>query len=239
MRTRWLVLTCALLVGFALAAAGCGSAGEETRTGSGSPRAVETEVGDFFSFSLDADPTTGYTWTLAKPPDEKVVRMTASRFHGGGRPGAGGQEEFWFEAVGEGATTIELEHRRPWEEAAAPEDTHQVRVEVRGSDVGQVTEYTDPGNPIDVAVGQEFVIALDSNPTTGYRWSLAAPLPENVALVQTGYTPEEGPLVGSDGKEYWRFGAVKAGSSTIELQYSRPWESGEPETTRAFTVNVD
>jgi len=30
--------------------------------------------------------------------------------------------------------------------------------------------YGDPAQTIEVKVGQEFIIALDENPTTGYAW---------------------------------------------------------------------
>ena len=35
---------------------------------------------------------------------------------------------------------------------------------------GGVRTYTDSGQTIDVGVNQEFIIALESNPTTGYGW---------------------------------------------------------------------
>jgi hypothetical protein len=30
--------------------------------------------------------------------------------------------------------------------------------------------YTEPGQTIEIKVGQRFIIALDENPTTGYTW---------------------------------------------------------------------
>jgi inhibitor of cysteine peptidase len=38
--------------------------------------------------------------------------------------------------------------------------------------VGEVKTYTDSGQTIDIGVGQEFVIALGANPTTGYDWEI-------------------------------------------------------------------
>ncbi len=36
--------------------------------------------------------------------------------------------------------------------------------------VGEVKTYTDSGQAISIGINQEFVIALGSNPTTGYSW---------------------------------------------------------------------
>jgi len=31
-------------------------------------------------------------------------------------------------------------------------------------------EYDDPSQEIEIGVGEQFILALDSNPTTGYNW---------------------------------------------------------------------
>ena len=38
--------------------------------------------------------------------------------------------------------------------------------------VGGVKTYTDSGQTIEIDVDQQFVIALGSNPTTGYGWQV-------------------------------------------------------------------
>ena len=42
-----------------------------------------------------------------------------------------------------------------------------------GGCVREVKTYTDSGQTIDIGVNQEFVIALGSNPTTGYDWEVS------------------------------------------------------------------
>src|SRR5437763_8691249 len=42
---------------------------------------------------------------------------------------------------------------------------------------------TDPTTPIVAPTGRSFVIVLDANPSTGYRWELAAPLDEGVVTL--------------------------------------------------------
>lgn len=96
---------------------------------------------------------------------------------------------------------------------------------------GEAEEYRDPNIPIVVEEGQEFVIVLESNPTTGYQWQLAQPLEEEVlSLVKTEFEEPEEDLVGASGEERWTFKAERRGDTIIDFAYVRPWEE-EPEGT--------
>ena len=107
--------------------------------------------------------------------------------------------------------------------------------------VGEVKTYTDSGQTIDIGVNQEFVIALGSNPTTGYGWQ------ENydesmLELVEKTYKPgkeaKQG-VVGAGGVEYFRFKTLKTGETEITLVYKRPWEEPTPQdVTKVFTVSI-
>ena len=101
-----------------------------------------------------------------------------------------------------------------------------------------VNVYTDPAQTINAGVNQEFVIALDSNPTTGYNWEEkhdAAML----NLVESKYEPDKKAtgLVGAGGTQYFQFKALKAGSTEITLTYKRPWESSIGEQ-KIFKVDI-
>ena len=105
--------------------------------------------------------------------------------------------------------------------------------------VGEVKTYTDSGQVIDIGVNQEFVIALGSNPTTGYRWQESHD--ENILeLTESKYEMGEGteePVVGAGGIEYFRFKALKRGETEITMVYKRPWEEESLEQ-KVFTVNI-
>ena len=46
-------------------------------------------------------------------------------------------------------------------------------------------------------------------------------------------------IAGTPGQEVWTFEALKKGSSTVSLEYDRPWEGGEKgEWTFELTVVV-
>ncbi len=91
---------------------------------------------------------------------------------------------------------------------------------------------------IEVNVGQEFALALESNPSTGYHWELAQPLDETVlAFLGSEYRPPEANAIGAGGPEIWTFQAVGRGGATISLKYVRPWETDVP-PPRAATFPV-
>ena len=105
--------------------------------------------------------------------------------------------------------------------------------------VGEVKTYTDPGQTINIGVNQEFVIALGSNPTTGYSWQESHD--ESILkLVEKTYKPGEEAqqgAVGAGGVEYFRFQALKTGGTEITLVYKRPWEE-EILDQKVFTINI-
>jgi inhibitor of cysteine peptidase len=94
------------------------------------------------------------------------------------------------------------------------------------------------GKQVDLAVGQSLVVTLDSNASTGYSWSLAQNSDETV-LNKTGneYISPQTTLVGAGGKEEWTFKALKKGTSSISMVYSRPWETDTP-PAKTFDLTV-
>jgi inhibitor of cysteine peptidase len=96
-------------------------------------------------------------------------------------------------------------------------------------------------NSFTVSIGDEFKIALSSNPSTGYKWELAEPLNEGVIhLVGSEYRNSTNPMVvGAPGEEVWTFRAVALGRAMINLQYVRPWEKNvAPVKTATYAVEV-
>ena len=102
-----------------------------------------------------------------------------------------------------------------------------------------IVRDADEGRRVDLEVGQVLTVSLESNPTTGYSWQVADS--DDAVLQQLGEVEfkqagEEG-LVGAGGIETFRFEAVRAGKTSLALEYLRPWEEGiSPEKT--FTIQV-
>ena len=107
-------------------------------------------------------------------------------------------------------------------------DPKQVTVEV------SCDEFYDSQHirqEVDVPVGASFKVVLCSNPSTGFQWE-EAEISDVTVLAQVDrqfVSPdsEPPPPPGTPGQDVWTFKSLKAGASTIAVDYSRPWEGGE------------
>jgi len=103
---------------------------------------------------------------------------------------------------------------------------------------GQPKEYTDPSQDIEIGVGKQFIITLDSNPTTGYEWQ--ADFDESLLkLVQDEFKPAktEPGMTGVGGKQSFTFQGVKKGKPEVTLTYKRSWEEGFAER-KVFVISI-
>ena len=102
-----------------------------------------------------------------------------------------------------------------------------------------VTE-DDAGTEIALKVGDSLIVALDSNPSTGFEWALVnISDPSVIQKVHNEYKgpePTSSPLVGQGGEELWTFSPLNSGTATINMMYARPWESIPP--AQRFNVSV-
>jgi inhibitor of cysteine peptidase len=90
---------------------------------------------------------------------------------------------------------------------------------------------------ITMAVGGELELALAANPTTGYSWAIAACDPAVLKLDSENYA-QQGTATGSGGEATWHFSAVAPGTTTLRLEYRRPWEKVAPVQTFEVAVTV-
>jgi len=94
-----------------------------------------------------------------------------------------------------------------------------------------------------VTAGNTFTVTLCSNATTGFQWSESAQISDQTVVQQTSHefvSPGNTGVVGASGNEVWTFKALKKGTSTITMDYSRPWEGGEKGVwTFNLTVTVN
>lgn len=92
---------------------------------------------------------------------------------------------------------------------------------------------------VEIAVGGTLTVTLESNATTDFQWELTSISDQTVLEKQsdTFEAPEDTGVVGASGKEVWIFKALKKGTSSISMAYSRPWEGGE-KGVETFTLDV-
>jgi len=122
-----------------------------------------------------------------------------------------------------------------WLAACAP--TTGTSVNVSCDDFGNQPQIS---KQMAVTAGNTFTVTLCSNATTGFQWSESAVISDPTVVQQTGHefvSPEKTGLVGAPGNEVWTFKALKKGTSTITMEYSRPWEGGE-KGTWTFNLSV-
>lgn len=101
---------------------------------------------------------------------------------------------------------------------------------------GSAAKVYGPGDSISVANGQTFVIALESNPTTGYAWAAAAN--PNATFVKSEMATSS-TVVGAAGTQQLTFEATATGASTLTLNYARSFEPGTPPVkTQTFPLTV-
>jgi inhibitor of cysteine peptidase len=86
--------------------------------------------------------------------------------------------------------------------------------------------------PSRLSLGEECLLTLPSNPSTGYRWELqagAAGVVEQVGQAEFQPSPDDTglPRVGAGGVEVFRLRAIRAGDTTLHFVYRRAWESAQ------------
>ena len=96
------------------------------------------------------------------------------------------------------------------------------------------------GEKITLFAGQELVIQLVGNPTTGYTWEakdLDASMFKQIG--DATFSSSNPDLVGSDGSITLSFRVLKTGTANLTLVYHRPWETNvEPVDTFSITAMV-
>ena len=93
---------------------------------------------------------------------------------------------------------------------------------------------------ISAKVGESFIIKLDENITTGYRWSYTISDESVVKMTRDEYVPDDisGRLVGSGGKRILTFKALSKGNATIKMVYERSFEKNPNDTRITYRVAV-
>ncbi len=97
---------------------------------------VELESGQVLSITLEANPTTGYTWEVVEPLDGQVMRQVGEiefipNRQESGIVGSGGVQIIRFECVNAGQTVLKLVYHRPWETDVKPLETFSIPVVAR------------------------------------------------------------------------------------------------------------
>jgi len=94
-------------------------------------KTVTAAPGQTLEVVLDANPSTGYTWTIASAPEflksegEPVFASEGAS----GAVGSGGKQTMKFSVTAAGTGSLSLNYVRPWEAGVAPAETFKVEVD--------------------------------------------------------------------------------------------------------------
>ncbi|MEW6411664.1 MAG: protease inhibitor I42 family protein [Candidatus Zixiibacteriota bacterium] len=101
--------------------------------------------------------------------------------------------------------------------------------------------YADSADTVSVKMGERFKIALESNPSTGYGWRFVSDVDSSLLkLMEHQYIAKPNPekVVGRGGHDEWLFEAIAAGSTSVALEYLRPWDSTSVEREVEFQIFI-
>ena len=100
--------------------------------------------------------------------------------------------------------------------------------------------YGEDDKDITVNAGDTFVIQLEENPTTGYRWSVSISDEDIVKLDKDDYQqrPTDTGVVGAGGTRILTFKGLKQGTAVISLTYERSFEESSAVETLEYKITV-
>ena len=85
---------------------------------------------------------------------------------------------------------------------------------------------TETSQSNSIALHRECIIALQSNPTTGYTWTLSIEPAGVITTKSKEFIANASDRVGVGGTTSWLLMANRVGSTTLTFHYQRPWETG-------------
>jgi inhibitor of cysteine peptidase len=104
-----------------------------------------------------------------------------------------------------------------------------------------MTTYTldqaDQGGSFEIHPGDLLEIHLAENPTTGFRWAVAAVNEQVLHAQGSTYTPTSGAGVGGSGERVFTFAATTAGVSPLAFKLWRDW-LGDASITQRYQVTI-
>lgn len=100
-----------------------------------------------------------------------------------------------------------------------------------------VYNESDNGKTETLALGAQFMVKLNENPTTGYSWNVS--VSDGLNITNDTYIPPTSGLIGAGGVHTWSMLATKTGLQEFSGIYMQPWENKTGnETTYLLKVNV-
>ena len=94
-------------------------------------KTVEVPIGQEIEVALTENPTTGFRWRMAQAGEPVCAYENDSFDPGMAAPGMAGSHAWRFKVVAAGTSSIELDHRRPWEDGSDGGAAYALRLVVK------------------------------------------------------------------------------------------------------------
>jgi copper homeostasis protein (lipoprotein) len=104
-----------------------------------------------------------------------------------------------------------------------------------------VVTDTNANTPLLILRGQWVIFRLPSNPSTGFRWTLAKEPDAGLTMHGEPILVRGGAhgRLGAPGNEIWSLSATQSGGYALQFVYRRPWEPGSSaEKTLNFILQI-
>lgn len=93
--------------------------------------------------------------------------------------------------------------------------------------------------PLKVKQGQEIIVTLETNPSTGYKW-LIVNQPHFLTLIEPepgDANPGRKDIIGKPDRISWHYKIQGKGEDNLRYVYQRPWEKNR-DATRTFNCKI-
>lgn len=178
----------------------------------------QVAAGGKVAITLPGNPTTGYIWQVTAN-DESILAPLGNAFTpDSDAAGAGGLEQFDFQAVAPGTVTLELANSRPWESDVAPEQTFTAVIEVVAAAAAESASITvgmdNNGGAVTLLPGDVLLLALDG--AADGAWQLVQ---GDARIVQPLGDWEQTPTDGDATQARFQRAFLGVGPGEAELQF--------------------
>ncbi len=95
----------------------------------------------------------------------------------------------------------------------------------------------DNGKTVLARSGDQLVLRLDENPTTGYLWVLEGDVGPVLEVLDAQYVQTAAAGIGGGGQRVWTLKAKNTGSVGLLMKLRRAWE-GDKSIVKRFEVTI-
>jgi len=94
------------------------------------------------------------------------------------------------------------------------------------------------GSVLKLKRGDELIVSLAENPTTGFRWAVEANAAPCLSAASSEFQPSGASAAGAGGHRVFRFLAASPGKSQLRLVLRQEWQPNAPASRFDLSIHV-